>query len=234
MGNMARVRITVRGTRALLQHRFGPEAIPLEKAEKTGVAGNDPTEWKRTCMVTPEGQLYILPSYVFGCFRNGARNTKKGRGSIQPQVASTLQVEDDIVLLNRWMPEGDPPTIPTAPVFIDVCGVRNPQTKGRNVRYRLAASKGWECTFTIAWDRTVVSREQMRAVVNDASKLAGFGDGISIGYGRFDVIKWEELTDAEETATDGGVEKPAADRVAKGRKTVRALQTAASIDGMSH
>ena len=44
MSNIVRARVTVRGTRPLLQHAFGPESIALEKGEKTGVAGNDPEE----------------------------------------------------------------------------------------------------------------------------------------------------------------------------------------------
>jgi hypothetical protein len=30
-------------------------------------AGNDPSEWKRSKMVSETGQLYILESYIYGC-----------------------------------------------------------------------------------------------------------------------------------------------------------------------
>lgn len=228
MGSMVRVRITVLGTKPLLQHAFGPEAIPLEKGEKTGVAGNDPEEWHRTCLVTPEGQLYVRGNYVFGCIRAGSKNIKKGRGSIQALVAATLQVEEMIVLLDRHMPaDGDPKLNDyEAPVYIDVAGVRNPATKGRNVRYRLAASAGWRCSFTISFDKTMVSREQMRAAVTDAGRFAGLGDGLSVGYGRFAVESYEELSDAEEAAPEGSVGEAAGDRVAKRQKGVRSLQVA--------
>lgn len=200
MGNMVRMRVTIQGTRPLVQHRFGPDAIPLEKGEKTGVAGNDPEEWRRSCMVDEGGQLYIPGTYVFGCVRDGAKHTKKGRGSIQSMVAATLQVEEAVVLLDRHMPKnGDPPTAPTAPVYIDICGVRNPATKGRNVRYRLACSKDWKCSFTLLWDKTIVPRDTMRAIMNDAGVLVGIGDGRSVGYGRFKVLSWEEV-DAEAPA----------------------------------
>lgn len=237
--NLVRARVTIRGTRPLLQHAFGPDAIPLEKEERTGVAGNDPEDWRKTCLVTPEGQLYIRNDYIFSCIRNGAIYTKKGRGCIQPLVAATLVVEEEVVLLNRWMPkEGDPPTGPFADVYIDVRGVRNPATKGRNVRYRLTASRGWQCTFTLAWDRTIVSREQMKAVLNDTSKLVGLADARAIGFGRFEVTAWEELSednsDAEETPAEGSVEEPAPDRVGKGRKKVRPLQDATGANGSEH
>jgi len=99
--NIVRARVTIRGTRPLLQHAFGPESIPLEKGEKAGVAGNDPSEWKKTCLVNGEGQLYIRGSYVFGCVRDGSKQTKKGKGSIQATVAATLQVEEALILIDR-------------------------------------------------------------------------------------------------------------------------------------
>jgi hypothetical protein len=152
-------------------------------------------------MVTPEGQLYIRGTYIFGALRDGAKHTRKGKGSIQAMVTATLQVEEERVLLDRWMPnDGDPTIDPTRPVYIDVCGVRNPSTKARNVRYRLAASSGWKAEFTLFWDKTIVSREQMRAVLLDTGALVGVADGRSAGYGRFEVLSFEELDAAEATA----------------------------------
>ena len=201
MTNIIRARVQIRGKRPLLQHQFGPEALPLEKGEKTGVAGNDPEDWRKTSMVTPGKQLYIRGSYIFGALRDGAKHTKKGKGSIQALVAATLQVEEEIILLDRWLPEsGDPIADPSQPVYIDVCGVRNPATRARNVRYRLAASSGWNAEFTLLWDKTIVSREQMRAVLNDAGTFVGLADGRAVGYGRFDVISFEVLNAEEAPA----------------------------------
>lgn len=231
MGNMVRARIGVLGTRALWQHQFGPEALPLEKGERTGVAGNDPEEWKKTCMVTADGQLYIRPDYIFGCIRNGARHTKKNRGNMMATVAATLQVEDTIILLDRFVPpEKELTRDPTAPVYLDVRGVRNPSTKGRNVRYRLAASPGWRCSFTITWDKTLVAREVMRAILNDSGILGGLGDGVSIGMGRFKIATYEELSDAEETPSARTVEPQAANGVAERRKAMRAVPEAVGVE----
>jgi len=199
MGNLVTARVTIRGTRPLLQHEFGEDAIPLEAVERHGVAGNDPTEWKRTCMVDENGRLYVKDTNLFTCLRDGAKNIKKGRSSIQAALVSTLLVMDQVVHLNRSLPkDGDPPKKAySAPVYIDVDGVRNPATAGRNVRYRLAASPGWECTFMIQWDKTIVSREQMQLVLRDAGTLQGLGNGRKIGKGRFVVTNYEELPDAE-------------------------------------
>lgn len=190
MGNMLEAAVIVRGTRPLFWHRFGPDALPLEKREKTGVAGNDPEEWKRTVLVTKEGQLYLEPSYAFGCLRDAAKFTKKGKGSIQALVAATLQVLDDRILVDRRLPE-NLTTDDTEPVYLDIRSVRNPATRARNVRYRVAASSGWTASFRILWDGSIVSRGEMNAVLIDAGRLVGLGDGRSIGFGRFEVVSFD-------------------------------------------
>lgn len=91
------------------------------------------------------------------------------------------------------------PADPNVKTFVYVASVRNPATKGRNVRYRLAARAGWKCTFTLVWDITVVSRNEMKQVVIDAGRLGGLGDGIKIGCGRFEVMSYGELTDGNDT-----------------------------------
>lgn len=194
MSNILTAQISIRGTRPLLWHAFTPDAIPLQKGEKTGVAGNDPEEWKRTVLVTKEGQLYLEPTYIFGCLRDGAKYTKKNRGSIQALVAATLQIVDDRILLDRFLP--DPLTTDIdQPVYLDIRSVKNPATKGRNVRYRVAATSGWTLTTTIMWDKTIVSRQEMEAVAIDAGRLTGLGDGRAVGFGRF-VVESFKVQDA--------------------------------------
>lgn len=185
-----KAKVSIVGTRDLLFHKFGMDAIPLGKKEKTGVAGNDPEEWKRTYMATKEGQLYIESSYIFGCLREGAKYTKKGRASLQAPLAATLQVIDNRVLLDRFMPE-ELTQDSSEDVYLDVRSVKNPATRGRNIRYRVACSPGWRLTFNIMWDATIISRNEMQSVINDAGTLVGLADGRSIGYGRFEVESFE-------------------------------------------
>ena len=191
MSNIIRATVTIKGTRPILWHHFGPDAIPLEKQERSGVAGNDPEEWRKTVLMTKDRQLYVEPTYIFGMCRDAAKYTKKGRGSIQTAVAATLQVAEERVLVDRFVPEEPIPTDPEEPVYLDVRSVKNPATKGRNVRYRVAASSGWATTFTLIFDRTVVSRAEMEAVLRDAGTLVGLADGRTVGFGRFTVESFE-------------------------------------------
>lgn len=192
MANILRAEVAIKGTRPLLWHHFGPDALPLEKQEREGVAGNNPGEWKKTVLMTDDRRLYLKPTYIFGCLRDGAKHTPRKRGTLQPFIAATLQLEDDIIFIKRnsevlKVPVEPIPTDPTLPVFMDIQSVKNPSTRARNVRYRIAASSGWDAKFHIQWDATIVSRNEMNAVAIDAGRFCGLADGRSIGYGRFEV-----------------------------------------------
>lgn len=187
MSNILQAAVSIEGTRPLIWHAFTPEAIPIGKKERTGTAGNDPSEWRRTVLATPDGQLYLKHTYVFGCLRDGAKFTPYRRGTLQPLLVSTLLVLDrTIPIAGRVLP-ATPTTDEEQPVYLDIQSVRNPATRARNVRYRVAAAPGWQATFRISWDKTVVSREQLQAICIDAGRLAGIGDGRAVGYGRFAV-----------------------------------------------
>src|ERR1044071_865881 len=105
MSALIRARVVIRGTRPLLQNQFTQDSIPLKKREKTGVAGHDPEEWKRSAMIAENGQLYVRAESVWSMLVGGAVFTKKGGGSIQPIVRATLLVLDDRVMLDRKMPK---------------------------------------------------------------------------------------------------------------------------------
>lgn len=201
--NIVQTAVRIIGTRPLWQHQFGPDALPLQPREKTGVAGNDPEEWRKTCLVTPNGRLFVRGSYLFAAIREGGRYIKSGRRTLMLAIAATLQVLDEPIYLNRTWPDvtemnpfdpatAVPPTTdPAAPVYLDIRGVRNPSTRARNIRYRVACAPGWELQFTIQYDRSIVSREQMHSALWHAGKLVGIGNGRSIGMGRFDVAAFE-------------------------------------------
>jgi hypothetical protein len=188
MSNLITASVSIAGTRALLWHAFTPDVIPASgRRERTGVRGNDPEEWRSSVLMTNERQLYLPASYVFGCLRDGAKFTRKGRGSIQTALVATLEVLDERVLVDRFVPPEPLPTDPNAPVFLHISSTRNPNTKARNIRYRVAAAAGWQAAFALRWDRTVVSRQELEAVLIDAGRLAGIGDARAIGLGRFQV-----------------------------------------------
>ena len=190
MGNMLTATLEIMGTRPLLFHAFGPDAIPLTKTERTGVAGNDPDEWKRRVCWNPNRQLYLEAPVVFACLRDAGRFTKKARVTLQSTIVATLQIEDVVVRIDRFLPEGQPPTDSTAPVYLDVRGVRMKASGAWNVRYRVAAAPGWRARFAVSRDKTLLSRAELNAVAIDADRYVEIGDGRKIGCGRFEVFKF--------------------------------------------
>jgi hypothetical protein len=179
-------KVKIAGTKPLLFNSFSTETLSLRRKERSGVAGNDPEEWKRTYTANENGQLYVDPSYIFGCMREASKYTKIGRSSIQSKLSATLQVLSTSIYFNRFIPEEMSQDI-SRPVYLDVRSVRNPTTRGRNIRYRVALSPNWKTEFEIIWDNTLVASQQIKAVLHDAGMLVGLADGRSIGYGRFEV-----------------------------------------------
>ncbi|MEI4827995.1 hypothetical protein WAX78_00710 [Bacillus sp. FJAT-53711] len=181
--------VKISGIRPLLFNRFNEDAIPITRQEKSGVPGNNPEEWKKTFQITTDRQLYLDPIYIFSCLRAGGKFISKGRGTLEPDIASTLQVLDTKILINRFLP---PITEVTRNekdnVYIDVRPVSRRGVK--NIRYRLAVSPGWETEFHIVWEGTIINREQMRAVCQDAGAFAGLGDARKVGFGRFEVTEF--------------------------------------------
>ncbi|BAY12977.1 hypothetical protein [Calothrix sp. NIES-2098] len=203
MANILQAKVTIVGTRTLAIHHFGIDALPLEATEKDGVAGNSPNEWKKTVLMDEERQLFLLPTYFFGCIKYGGKTVKRGKSNLLADIASTLQVMDDqIYICNSDGPIKlpDPPQVIEAGTikneklpasYVEVIGVRNPSTKARNIRYRVAVKPGWHCSFTILWDSVVVDRKSLETAIINAGTLVGIGDGRqSIGYGRFELTNF--------------------------------------------
>lgn len=193
MPDMLCTLVTIRGVRPLLWHHFPIEVLSMKKSERIGRAGNNPEEWRQTVLATPDGQLYLDGACIFVCLHEGARYSKRGRSTLQSVVCAAMQVLDDRILIDRWMPDeiGSLVNAIDQPVYLDVRSVVNPATKGRNVRYRVAASPGWRTSFRVVWDKILVNRDEMYTVIVDAGRFSGLGDGRSIGLGRFEVESFE-------------------------------------------
>jgi len=192
--------VKIIGNKPIVFHKFNLEVITQMAKPKEGSAGNNPNEWKSSFW-QENGRIFIPDHYIFSALKNGSVYTKVGRGSIQKSWVSAIVVETPKCFLNREIfadfekisPE-DIPQDSSKPVYVDIRMVANPNTKGRNVRYRLACSPGWETEFTISIDKTVVSQAQVKKVIEDTGKFIGLSDTRALGHGRFDVtsIKFED------------------------------------------
>lgn len=189
--------VEIEGTTPLLYHCFRNEILTLGRQAKSGTKGNDPNEWKSTYLITDKGQFYIEASYIFSSLRDAARYTREGRSTYQKALVSTLQVLDNVILIDRYFPKEDVSTDINNKVYVDVRSVINPGTNARNIRYRLALNAGWKAKFNIMWDQTMIAPEIMNTICNDAGALSGLADGRSIGFGRFRVLEFKKVENAE-------------------------------------
>lgn len=194
---MKKVFVKITGVKSFLFHKFNIEVLQQLSKVKTGSAGNDPEEWK-TSFFHNDGKLYIPSSYINSALKNGSVNTKAGRGTLQKSWISAVQVEEEMIYFNREIfPNWEETTIEEAPkdstnpVYVDIRMVANPNTKGRNVRYRLALSPGWELNFHLIIDDEILSMAQVKKVIQDTGKLQGIADGRTLGYGRFELDEFE-------------------------------------------
>jgi hypothetical protein len=191
---MAKVfaKVSVEGTKPILFHTFPLDTLSSTK-KKQGNTGDNNEEWKETVLMNDKRNLYVYNTYFQASIADGGKEIKAGRGNISRKVAGTLEVvESKILLDDLFVPEEASLTrLDTDLVYLDVRAVVNPMTKGRNLRYRIAARAGWKCQFTIAWDDRIVSKDQIKQCVETAGSLQGIGDGRKIGFGRFKLIDFK-------------------------------------------
>lgn len=191
---MKKATFTIKGTTPFLYHKFNVEEISNKAKVKTGSAGNNPEEWRTT--VWNEGKKLFLPGYYFfSSICAGAQYVKQGRGSIAKKLAGCMLILSDKCYLNRELDKeinelefADVPKDSSKPVYLDIRGVKNPATKGKNVRYRLGMCPGWQTSVELEFDDTVISKEEMQRALEAAGKFSGIGDARLIGYGRYEIL----------------------------------------------
>jgi hypothetical protein len=189
----AQVSIEIEGVKPLLFHTFPIDTLSGSKS-KSGSTGNNAEEWKATVLMTPTRELYVYNSYIVGCITAGGKQIKVGKGTLNKKVGSTLEIKEPELLLGLYVPEEEDLLRKSdEPVYLDVRSVVNPMTKGRNIRYRIAAKAGWKIKATLSWDDRTVSKEDMKACVENGGLFEGIGDGRRIGFGRFRLLSFKSI-----------------------------------------
>lgn len=186
--------ISITGIKPLLINTFPIDTLSKTKS-KSGTTGDDSYEWKRNVLMEADRELYVYGTYLRGCLITGGKQIKVGRGTLKAKVESTIEVDDKKLMLGRYLPPDEEITrIDTDSVYLDVRSVTNPMTKGRNVRYRVAVSPGWELQAVITWDDSVVSFDDMKQCAKNGGAFEGIGDGRRLGFGRFEITEFKRIT----------------------------------------
>lgn len=171
------VQVTITGQTPLLMHAFPMvqiEAIEKKPPEEQAALG---------AYVTATGQLFIPGLNIQRALIAGATYSKgKGRGSLQKAAAACLLVSPEHVLLDQTHYEID-----ARPVVV-------PATKGRVMRYRPRFDT-WSVIFEIAYDETLLTKQQIRRIVDDTGQRVGlldFRPEKKGPFGRFVVTNWND------------------------------------------
>lgn len=183
--------IAIEGIKPILFHTFPIDTLSRSKS-KSGTAGEDGIEWKKTVLMTADRELYIYNSYLCGAIVAGGKQIKIGKATLNKKIGGTLEVVESHLHFGLYVPEDDQLLRKEdEDVYLDVRSVVNPMTKGRNVRYRVAAKAGWKTQATISWDDTVLSAEDVKSCAENGGLFEGVGDGRRIGFGRFKVTHFK-------------------------------------------
>ena len=174
---MRMVKVTLRGTSALLMHRFPLDPIDaIEKKSKEEQA--EIAAYRET----NTGELFIPGINVQRSLVAAAIYSKgKGRASLQKPVAACVLVTPECIELG------------TKDYSIDSRAVVIPATKGRVVRHRPRVDD-WQIVFFIEWDELLLTEKQVRQVVDDAGSKVGlldFRPEKKGPFGRSIVVGWE-------------------------------------------
>lgn len=179
--------VQIVGSRPLLYHAFKVGALKKQQV-RAGSAGDNPDEWQNT--VLSEGlKLYIPNTYIFASLGGGGKFVKVGRGTISKKLMSSLIVKNAKSFIeNRELPTGDIRECKESDdVYLDIRGVSNPNSKGKNIRYRVAVREGWKLSFSVSWNSFTVSPDQFKEALDYAGSECGLGDARLLGFGRFEV-----------------------------------------------
>lgn len=174
-------KVTIEGTSALLMHRFPLEEIEaIEKKPKEEQA-------EIAAYRDPDGKLYV-PSVCIQRSFIGAATYQKFKGNLtlmKPAAACLLVTPERVLLLSN---KGNPG------YTIDSRAVVIPRTKGRIIRHRPRIDE-WKLRFELEWDDTLLKKEQVRRIVDDAGKRTGlldFRPATKGPFGRFVVVSWSK------------------------------------------
>lgn len=170
------VHITIESVSALLMHAY--PLVPIQAFEKL----SKEEQAEHAAYRTKEKELYIPGISLQRAFISGASYSKgKGRSSLVKQAAACINVDPEYVLLG------------VKSYDIDTRPIVNPTTKGRVLRHRPRFDK-WKVSFTVKYDPTLLTEQQLRTIIDDTGSRVGvldFRPEKKGPFGRFSVTSWK-------------------------------------------
>lgn len=168
---MKTISVEIRGTTALLIHRFGEEAEQAKSTRRVIVDCNDPrTEATKCAYIAKDGTFYFSAFSIPSAMGSAGSNHKmKGsRKTLRFVVPSAVRmVSDTVTILNG---EG-----PAKSFEVDSRPVTIPATKGRIMRHR-PRFDSWGARFDMLIDDSALAIDTAHQLLTEAGQSIGIGD----------------------------------------------------------
>jgi hypothetical protein len=187
-----RIEITIEGITPLICNRFTDEAA---RASTNGTRGSTRGD-RGTEREIAESKLYpdkdghpcIPQPNLLGCLVEGGVWHKIGKKQVTTKASSLLYSCLDVVGVMIPIEHKQPWSVDVRPVVI-------PSTKGRILAFR-PRFDDWRLSFEIELTTEIIGAKFARAIIDDAGMKVGLGDfrpARKGPYGRFNVVRWNEV-----------------------------------------
>lgn len=176
-----KIRVKIRGTCDLLQHKRSEKSGNKEKKLKKTQAEVDYSEsWREALYRDDEIGCYLPSDYISACLvKSGTGYQFKGQKTFKDIVKAVVLVEPEKIPLGKDKPD-----------YIDKrYGVIQ---RNQVLVYRPAFRKGWEAEFDLTiLDDEQISTKTLKEILDNAGTLIAIGDWRP-RFGRFEVIEFSE------------------------------------------
>lgn len=167
----------------------GMESTTVKKKKGGNALVGDPNEWKKTIYYNEENGVYLPAINVEASMIIASKQFKLGRGTVSKYFKSGVFITEDYL---PFYVKGKTIT-DLNEIEIDKRTVKNPSTRGRNMRYR-AIFREWESEFKImVTAEDYIDRELLKEVISYAGMFVAVGD-YRPRFGRFQLVELKEIT----------------------------------------
>jgi len=133
---------------------------------------SDRASWLGSVYWDSEAGFYMPGQNIFRCIIEAARKEKLGK---QAEMA-IIPIEDVNPIKTIDYPKGEPEKAYAMPEFSLRGPVRvPPKTGARVIAVRPIIPTGWKVTFTIEWDESLLSKDELVKANTTAGALIGIG-----------------------------------------------------------
>ena len=202
---MYTVNAKIEGISPLLHHRFALSANGKTKPKKTTGVVDYSDEWRGTCYVNEDGELYEPATHIEASMTKAAVTIKipgKGNKTFKDLCRAAVFVDPFAIPHTdnngeiRQLPKNPPVTttlISDAPVYVDVRAAV--VQRARVARARLAFNTGWRLSFNLEVADDQLPVETLQDILTEAGLKIGIGDNRPRN-GRFRIVQFETVKGA--------------------------------------